>query len=368
MNSKKLKLIFLPVILLLLACKKDNTQPLLTNNPLKTEQDLLVNETVKAYAEKKTTAGLSIGILRNNEQQQYGYGEVIKGLKMIPDENTAFEIGSITKTFTAVMMLNLLSSLNLTIDEPANNLLPASIPLLIKNGKKVTIKHLLNHTSGLPRLPINFGKESDSQNPYKNQDSSKVYEALKTANLISDPGEKFEYSNLGMAVAGLIIERKSGKSYSDYLKENVCTPLGLTRTKAIRDFNENLAKGYTEKGKETPYWDLAGYAGAGSIYSTTKDLLNYSKSILNSDNSSKSAIFKKVKEVTFSSSDYKIASAWFYLTINGVECLVHDGGTGGFRSFIYIAPSKNLSIVVLANNGWDNAATVANELASRLIR
>jgi CubicO group peptidase (beta-lactamase class C family) len=369
MNLKSsLPLIVLPFLLQASSCKKDQTQDIITNNPLKTEQDLLVHNTVKSFAEKKSTAGLSIGILKGDKVYHYGYGETVKGTQSVPDSNSIFEIGSITKTFTAALMINLLTDFNLTVDEPVNNLLPNSIPLLIRNNKKITVKHLLNHTSGLPRLPADFNEGADNNNPYKGYDSTRLYNALKTISLKSDPGEKVEYSNFGMALAGRIIERKSGKSYSEYLKTQLIDPLQLKRTSANHLSQVNVARGYTEKGKETPFWDLNAFAGAGCINSTVGDLLVYSRSLIHSDKSPKSDVFNKVKEVTYTGPDYKLASAWFYLKINGNECLVHDGGTGGFRSFIYILPAKEIALVVLSNNGSDAVAAVANKLAESLIR
>ncbi|WP_207421040.1 serine hydrolase domain-containing protein [Desertivirga brevis] len=367
MNQKSLILIFILLLPVLFSCEKDKTQPVVTNNPLKSEQDLIVHSIVKSYAEKKSTAGLSIGIIKDDQIWQYGYGEIIKGLKTIPNGNTVFEIGSITKTFTALMLMDLLYKVKVELDEPVNNLLPSNIPLLMKNGRKVTIKHLLNHTSGLPRLPEGFEKDSDPSNPYVNYDSTSVYEALKNVKLKSQPGEKFEYSNFGMAVAGLIIERTSGRSYADYLAGNICKPLDLHRTKAGNNFDENLAKGYTDKGRETPYWKLTGYAGAGTIYSSTDDLLRYARAIMNPEKSTISSLLKDLKEVTFSDSEVKVTKAWFLIDVNGKECLVHDGGTGGFRSFIYLVPSNNLALVILGNNGTDAAATVARNLAEKLI-
>ncbi|WP_207534322.1 serine hydrolase domain-containing protein [Desertivirga arenae] len=368
MNQKFAILILFILLPVFISCKKEETQAVITNNPLKTELETNLHSIVTGYAGKKVTAGLSIGILQNGEVFQYGYGEIIKGLKTIPDENTVFEIGSITKTFTATMLIELLNKLDISLDEPINNLLPSDISLLIKNGKKITVKQLLNHSSGLPRLPEGFEKNSDPNDPYKNYDSLAVYQALKNVKLQSVPGEKFEYSNLGMAVAGLILERRSGKSYADYLNQNICIPLDMRRTKAENSYTENIARGYTEKGRETSYWKLNGYSGAGTIYSSTGDLLKYAKAFISPDNTSKPALFKKVKELTFSNAEIKIASAWFLLTINGVECLVHDGGTGGFRSFIYLAPSTNTALVVLANNGTDDAARVANRLAELIIK
>jgi len=361
-------IVLLITFYLFTAFKKDEPKVILSNNKLLSEQDKKVDDVVKSYMQNDSTVGLSIGLLKEGKTYQYGYGELVKDSKLIPNENSVFEIGSITKTFTAALIINLFKEKKLNLNAPINQFLPSGIPSLEKNSVAITVQHLLNHTSGLPRLPQDLGLGYDPQNPYKHYDSIKVYNYLKTVNLVRTPGEKFEYSNLAMGLAGLIIERLSGKSYSKYLGEKILEPLALSRTKAENTFTETIAKGYSDKGKEVPYWNFTGLAGAGCIYSNVGDLLKYATALLNPDSSPNPDVFNQVKAVTYQSGKLKIASAWLYLPLDNKEVLMHDGGTGGFRSFIYIFPSKKTALVLLANNANDKINEVANSLALKLLR
>jgi CubicO group peptidase (beta-lactamase class C family) len=155
--NKPFLIFFILLIFSLAACKKDEpVQLLITNNPMSNDLDKKINEIIAPYAEKSSTASVSIGIFKNNRISYYGYGETEKGNNTIPDSTTIYEIGSISKTFTSLLMMDFLQSNLQNNDCPVNNLLPASIPALQYNGKPIQIKHLLNHTSGLPRLPDDF--------------------------------------------------------------------------------------------------------------------------------------------------------------------------------------------------------------------
>jgi CubicO group peptidase (beta-lactamase class C family) len=339
------------------SCNKEYTEPtqeLRTDNPLTSEFDKRINEIIAPFATLQSTAGVSIGIFKDNQELYYGYGETKKGNGVIPNSETLYEIGSITKTFTALLMMDYLQSNSLSIECPINNLLPSDIPLLGHLGNSIKIKHLLNHTSGLPRLPGDFESGMDINNPYKHYDSTKVYSFLKNFRLLVDPGEYWEYSNLGMGIAGLILERKSHKGYEELLVDKICTPMGLNKTKISLNTTDslNLAVGYDAYGTEVSYWsDLNAFKAAGAIKSNAKDLISYGKTILNHDASALKTQIDSCLKVTYEDNSVKMSSGWINQTVSGNEIIAHDGGTGGFNSFIFVCKSKNIVLVVLFSNG-----------------
>ncbi len=271
------------------SCKKDDSEPtkeVKTNNPLISDFDKRINEIITPYAKIYSTASVSIGIFKDNQTTYYGYGETEKGNNTIPNSETLYEIGSITKTFTALLTIDFLQAKILTLDTPINIFLPSTIPTLQYNGNSIKIKHLLNHTSGLPRLPEDIQEGMNPYNPYKHYDSTKVYNYLKNYVFTVNPGQRWEYSNLGAGLAGLILERMNHKSYEQLLIEKICTPLGLNSTKVTLTNNDrqNLAVGYNRFGFETFYWDdMNAFKGAGAIKSNAKDMIAYGKNILNSE-------------------------------------------------------------------------------------
>jgi CubicO group peptidase (beta-lactamase class C family) len=348
---------------------KEELKPVITNNPLTSEQDKLVDQIINPLAAKSATIGLSIGILKDGVFYQYGYGEMVKGSGDIPDNHTLFEIGSITKTFTAALLVNKLNALGLDANQPIGQFLPSDIPALTKDDQEILVKHLLTHTSGLPRLPGNFEDGMDINNPYKHYDSTKVYNYLKAYALTSKPGSSFEYSNLGIGVAGLIVERITGKSYEQNLIETICDPLEMDETRITVSSSSNFAKGYDSEGNEAQYWDdLGGFKGAGAIRSNVHDMLIYAQSQLEESNTPLRNTFQTCQQVYYQASPLKLGLTWFYLPISNQECLLHDGGTGGFRSFLYISKSQKMALIVLCNNADDDFAVTSNNLAAELFK
>lgn len=338
------------------SCSKDDpesTKEIKTNNPLITQLDKRINEIIAPYAKLSSTASVSVGIFKDNQTIFYGYGETKKGNGKIPDSETIFEIGSITKTFTALLMIDYLQSNSLSIESPINIFLPSDIPLLQHNGNQIRIKHLLNHTSGLPRLPDDLEIGMDPTNPYKHYDSTKVFNFIRNFNLQTDPGQVWEYSNLGAGLSGIILERQNHKNYEQLLIENICNPLGLSKTKITlnADDSSNYAVGYNSFGRQVPYWDdMNAFKGAGAIKSNAKDMIAYGKNILNSQSSTLSSQIESCLNITYENSDLKMASGWIYQTIENNEVILHDGGTAGFNSLIVICKNKNVVLVLLFNN------------------
>jgi CubicO group peptidase (beta-lactamase class C family) len=363
------------LIFLALSCKKENTEPvktIKTNNPLADELDKRINEIISPYALKSSTASISIGIFKDNITRYYGYGETQKGNGIIPDSTTIYEIGSITKTFTALLMMDYLQANALTIDCPINDLLPADIPVLQHNSKPILIKHLLNHTSGLPRLPDDFETGIDPDNPYKHYDSTRMYDFLKTFQLQKDPGQTWEYSNLAMGLAGVIMERQTHKSYEQLLLEKICRPLGMNQTKITLNGNDslNFATGYNQFGFQAPYWDdLNAFKGAGAIRSNAKDLIAYGKTYIHSETSVLKTQIDSCLKITFQDENVKQASGWLYQTIDGADCIVHDGGTAGFNSYIIACKDKNIVMVLLfSNEPAESRLKYINELALEVFK
>jgi len=355
------------------ACKKDEPiQSLITNNPMSTDLDKRINEIIAPYSEKSSTASVSIGVFKDNRISYYGYGETKKGNNTIPDSTTIYEIGSISKTFTALLMMDFLQSNSLNSDCPINNLLPASIPLLQYNGKPIQIKHLLNHTSGLPRLPEDFEPGYDPNNPYKHYDSTKVYNYLKTFKLTKEPGTTWEYSNLGLAIAGLIMERQTQKSYEQLILEKISIPLGLEKTKITLNKTDslNFATGYDSEGNQMPYWDdFNAFKGAGAIRSNAKDLILYGKSILYSESSVLKNQIDSCLKVTFDNGSKKQASGWICQTYDGTEYFIHDGGTAGFNSYIVISKNKGIVLAFIFSNGpSDKRADYISQLIIEVLK
>src|SRR4029078_9399783 len=147
----------------------------------------------------------------------YGTSDV-PGLPL--DANTVFEIGSLTKTFTATILADMVLRGEVALDDPAQKYLPASVKVPSRNGRQITLLDLATHTSGLPKIPANL-KQTDPQNPYASYSVQDLYDYLTSYTLTRDPGARFEYSNTGVGLLGHILSLKANKSYEDLVIERV---------------------------------------------------------------------------------------------------------------------------------------------------
>ena len=249
--------------------KAKKSQKAASSNPLVSRLDKEVDTAAQSYISLLPTTGLSIGILVNGKTYHYGYGETAKGNGQLPDEHSIYEIGSISKTFTATLLADAVEKGKVKLDDPVSKYFPDSIPALVYQGVPVTLKTLSNHSSGIPRMPNNF-HSADNNNPYKDYSDQDLYSFYKTFKMDRKPGAQYEYSNLAAATLGVILEKVYKKSYQDLIVEIICDPLGMDETREFIRKNDSIrfVKGYNEEGKYNSQWDFDAMAPAGSIRST----------------------------------------------------------------------------------------------------
>jgi CubicO group peptidase (beta-lactamase class C family) len=321
-----------------------------SSNRLVTPLDRQVDIAVRPYMRQQATTGLSIGILRAGKTYFYGYGETAKGNGTKPDEHTIFEIGSISKTFTATLLAIAVNNGKLKLEDPVNRYLPDSIPSLEFEGVPVTLKTLSNHSSGIPIMPTNF-YSSDPNNPFKDYAVLDLFSFYKYLHLTRKPGEKYEYSNVAVGTLGVILEKVFGKGYESLITDSICKPLGMSDTEQFIKKNDSVrfAKGYTESGSYISQWDLKALPGAGAIRSTAEDLLKYADGNMGNAPNSLMQAFKLTHMVTFNDGTNKVGLGWHYLKNGEEELLFHNGGTGGFRSYLALNPQKKFAVVILSN-------------------
>lgn len=321
-----------------------------STNPLNTALDKEVDSAVQSYMNRQPTVGLSIGILKDGKTFFYSYGETSKGNKQLPTEHTLFEIGSLSKTFTSILLADAVNSGKVKLDDPANKYLPDSIPPLEYGGVKITLKMLANHSSGIPRMPSNF-HPSDNGNPYKDYDNNDLFSFYKNFKPARKPGETYEYSNLAAGTLGVILERVNKKDYETLVMQTICQPLHMNETKEFlrQKDSANFAKGYNEEGVFNSQWDFKALAGAGSIRSTCSDLLKYAKANLGDSHPKLNQAIQLTHDVTFTEGATKVGLAWHYVKPGNDEVLFHNGGTGGYHTYLAVNLQKKFAVVILSN-------------------
>jgi CubicO group peptidase (beta-lactamase class C family) len=328
----------------------DKTALVPSSNPMKTDIDKKVDSVARTYIQKGNTVGLSIGVIDNGVITTYGYGETIKGNKKIPNENTFFELGSITKTFTSVLLAYYVNEGKIKLNDPIIKFLPDSVaanPEL----KGITLLQLANHTSGLERLPDNLiPHATDPLNPYKDYTIKLLSDYLKTCKLKSKPGEQYAYSNLGVGLLGSILEGVSQQPFEQMVTQVICKPLGMFSTDQYLNplLAPSFAQIYNLHGDQTTAWDFDVLAACGALKSTVSDMLIYAKANLHPANDKLGKAIALTHQITFTK-DVKIALAWHIITVNGVNYIFHNGGTNGSSSFLAFNPEKNIAVIVLSN-------------------
>lgn len=332
---------------------KEETSPdkkIASDNALKTKLDSTVNAPLTAYMKTKGNVGLSVGIYYQGKDYYYNYGETRAGNAQLPSNHNLYDIGSITKTFTATLLALAVNEGKVKLSSPVSSFLPDSVagnPAL----KGIALLQLSNHTSGLPRIPANMPQSViESNQPYANYDVKKLFSFLKSFKRTRQPGTKYEYSNLAVGLLGVILERVYHKPYSELVARYITKPAKLNQTQiAVRVSDTVLvAQGYNEMSQAIAPWTFKAMEAAGAIKSSTYDMLNYGKLQLGNASTPLAKAIKLTHEVTYKA-DETIGLGWHFMNGNP-KILHHSGGTGGYRALVCADLERNLVVVVLTNN------------------
>lgn len=322
-----------------------------TTNPLKSDVDRKVDGPARAYIQKANTVGLSIGIINNGNISTYGYGETARANGKIPNADNIFEIGSLTKTFTATLLAYYVDEGRVKLSDPIINYLPDSVTAN-PGLDGITLLMLSNHTSGFPRLPEDFFTHvTDAANPYLDYNENLMFAYLKHYKPVGKPGEQYLYSNFAAGLLGKILEHISGESYEQMVTEMITQPLNMTETaqhiKSI--LKPRIVQVYNEDGVETPHWYWDALASAGSLNSSLNDLLLYAKANMAKPTTRLTKAMTLTHQVTYNQAP-KVGLGWHIITVNNIDYYFHDGGTGGSSTFFAFNIEKNTAVIILSNS------------------
>ena len=266
------------------------------------------------------------------------------------DGDSRFEIGSITKTFTATLFADMIVRHEVAADDPLEKFLPAGVKAPQFQGHSITLADLATQSSGLPPLPTNFAP-NDNDDPY-DYDDGRLRDFLSTYALTRAPGQRFEYSNLGFGLLGGLLARRLGLDYATAVRTRIFGPLGMKHTDvAIRGRYVPTVPGHDSDGDPVSNWHFAAFAGAGAIVSTPDDMLRYARANLDTSRGPLGAAMALAQHPLRSANGtIRIGYAWL---TNADGVVWHNGGTGGFRSFLGIDKMHHRAIFVVANAFFD---------------
>jgi D-alanyl-D-alanine-carboxypeptidase/D-alanyl-D-alanine-endopeptidase len=310
-----------------------------------------------------TSAGLTIGILHHGERRVFAYGTA--------EPDSIYEIGSITKTFTGLILAQMIEQGMVRVDEQVGQLLPlgtvAKSPVA-----EISLLDLITQHSGLPRMPDNF-KPSDPDNPYADYHATNLYQYLSERGLEKVGNPPFLYSNLGVGLLGQALANRAGVPYPTLLAEQVTVPLGMSDTVVTLTAKQQrrFIQGHTADHRAAHAWDLDALAGAGAIRSTAEDMLTFLETQLHPEKISSRGKNETPQAKTMAASvsrshelradalpGMKIAFAWLYSSASGSYW--HNGGTGGYSSFAFFNPKGDYAGVVLFNTSLSATGSFAD--------
>jgi len=311
--------------------------------------------------------GLAVGLVNEKGTQIAGYGHVSEQNAAPPTGDTVFEIGSISKVFTGLMLAEMAEEHVVQLDEPVQKLLGDSLLVPKRGEREITLVDLATHTSGLPRMPANFSPKEQA-NPYADYTVEQMARFVSGYKLPRDPGTRSDYSNLGFGLLGHALALKSGMSYEALLRKQVCEPLGMGDTRITLDDarQARLAQGHDADGDAVANWDLPTLAGAGAIRSTTADMLKFLAANAGVTKTPIDPAIAASHVVHFKSPSRSndVALAW---QVRKDGSLVwHNGQTGGYHSFAGFSPEKRAGVIVLCNTATMHVDALGSALAKVL--
>jgi D-alanyl-D-alanine-carboxypeptidase/D-alanyl-D-alanine-endopeptidase len=302
--------------------------------------------------------GLVVGIIEPDGQRIVAHGSFAQGDPRPVNGDTLFEIASVTKVFTTLLLADMVRRGEVAMNDPVAKYLPdVTVP---ERGRAITLQDLATHTSGLPRMPTNFAP-SDMNNPYADYSVDQLYAFLSGYTLTRDVGAQYEYSNLGMGLLGHVLALRAGTDYESLVVSRIATPLGMrsTRIGLAPTLRARLATGHNALLNPVPNWDDTTLAGAGSLYSSVNDLLAFLTAHLADEAPLTPAIAATlgVRKPT-GTDNLAVALGWHVTSRDGIDFIWHNGGTGGYSSFIGFSPQTGTGVVVLSNSsvGVDDLA------------
>ncbi|WKN42074.1 serine hydrolase domain-containing protein [Tunicatimonas pelagia] len=315
---------------------------LISTTNISDEQTELIFDYCKTFPANTEVA---IAIIEDKVVRYVGVKITGDSLVSIQNDKKVFEIGSVTKVFTATLLASFAQQGEIDVAEPIQN----HLNFEVKGGERITFQQLANHTSGLPRLSPNLDLSVvDIRNPYKDYDQDKLQEVLENSvALQSEPGTSYEYSNFGAGLLGFTLEQRSNSTFEKLLQERVFSKYGMTRSTTLRKTIEgDLVQGLNAKGELTSNWDFNALVGAGGIFSSVHDLAKFA--IAHFDEASEELAL--TRESTFAVNDeVSIGLGWLTIQRKGKALTWHNGGTGGYSASIALDIPNESGIIVLSN-------------------
>lgn len=306
-----------------------------------------IDQTVAALASElvdgKFVPGVVVGVVHGTDEHIAGFGKT--GTGGVPDRDTVFEIGSVSKVFTGELFAEAIERGLVEPGDPAGGHLPKGATVPRGTTTDITLEQLATHRSGLPRMPDNLTPK-DPANPYADYTVEQMYKFLSAHQLSREPGAEYDYSNLGMGLLGHIVGLVAGAPYEQLVREWITDPIGMDDTSIALHgtMAARFAAGHDEVGPVSA-WDIRTLEGAGAIRSTAADMIRFVRAHIESP----SPAMARATSVIATRPGGTMGLGWHIGLGELAELRWHNGQTGGFHSFVAFDAEARIGVVVLAN-------------------
>ena len=307
---------------------------------------------------ERAGVGIVVGVIDDSGQRVIARGSLARNDARFATGDSLFEIGSITKVFTTLLLADMVARGEVALDDPVAKLLPVGVILPERGGRQITLIDLATHTAGLPRSPADTA-DVDWSNPFADYTLDRLYAFFAGVRLTSDIGAEFAYSNLGLGLLGHALALQVGVDYETLIKQRITGPLGMPDTTiALRgDLKERFAVPHDHDLNPVLAWDLPWIPGAGALRSTCNDLLAFLAAEVGLVQTPLQAAMVAQTEPRRPSDDTYVQSlGWRLESAPGGEIAWHGGATGGTRCFLLFSRERRAGVVMLTN-----AATSRND-------
>jgi serine-type D-Ala-D-Ala carboxypeptidase/endopeptidase len=297
--------------------------------------------------------GIVVGISDSQGRRVIAHGKLDQDDPRELNGDTIFEVGSVTKIFTSLLLVEMVQRGEVALSDPVVKYLPAGTRVPERNGQPIRLVDLSTHTSGLPRLPSNL-RPKDPANPYADYTPEQLYESLSACELTREIGSQFEYSNFGGGLLGFALAHRAGMDYEGLIRARIAGPLQMTSTCVTlsAEMRKRLAVGHNSKLAAVPNWDFSALAGAGALRSSANDMLTLLAATLGYLESPLAPAMSEMlstRRLTGGPGSGEVGLGWMINNRPGHSIVWHNGGTGGYRSFLGYDAEARVGVVVLSN-------------------
>ena len=340
--------------------------------PLLADQFESVRDFIRNRMTETQTPSVSVAVAQDGRiLWEEGFGWADRENRVAPNEHTMYPVASITKIFTATALMTLVEQKRVNLDRPVNQYLGnAKIRARVGSADDATVRRVANHTSGLPAHFQFFAPDDSPRLPSMDET------ILRYGNLVTIPGERFEYSNLGYGILGHVIEHVSQKPYEDYMRQSIFLKLGLSHTSVGigPGLGKFLATRYATDGLPLPPYDVD-HPGGAAILSSAHDLVRFGMFHLKAHLSDQSPVLTDAAIEEMQTPSYTdpgtgnaVGIGWFISKfLHGYRAIMLSGNMPGVSTWLRLIPSEKIAVAVLRNSEGPLADETADEILATLL-